>query len=278
MSETTDRKKNLVIGAVGDRSLHRHWLRWNPNFDLFLLYYGDKEGYENESKYYKRSKGYKFHLIQDALNDNPWIYDYEYIWLPDDDIYTTSATVNRLFNMMREYKLDLAQPSIMGWYGSDITLHQKGSLLRYTNWVEIMCPCFSSEALRKCQGTFKENKCGWSIETIWNRLLDHPKDKIAIIDDLIVIHTRAVLTGDTHSSRQDPLTEALKEAREVYDKWGLAGEMSRDLGKGQGYGGEIYCAVTYSQIFKGMEGSVARWQRFWPPLEDLKSIIADIKP
>ena len=259
-----DRIKNLVIGAVGDKSLHHHWLNGKRNYDLFLIYFGDGQGYEGEGEYYKRAKGYKFHLIQDVLAENPDLLKYDYIWLPDDDIYATPKEINKLFRMMQEYDLYLAQPSIVGWYGVDITLHQKGSVLRYTNWVEIMCPCFSGMALDICKSVFKENKTGWSIETIWNVLLDHPRDKIAIIDDIIVAHTRRVLKGETHKDRADPLLEAMQEANEVYYKWKLDREMEKDLKHGTPVNGEIYCAVVYNQIKKPMEEPIKREERCWP--------------
>lgn len=274
MSDT--RKDNLVIGAVGDRSLHRYWLGDDADYDVYLIYFGDGEGYAGETKYHKKAKGFKYHLIKDVLDENPWIYDYKYVFLPDDDIYVTPVSVNRLFAMMADYNLELAQPSIMGWYGVEITLHQSNSLLRYTNWVEIMCPCFSSEALHKCQRVFKENNCGWSIETIWNVLLEHPRDKIAIIDDIVALHTRPVLTGDTHSRHEDPLNVALREAEEVYYKWALDKEMEKDAKVGQTTGGEIYCSVVYRQIKKPMEGGIPKQERFWPPCPFLESQMAAI--
>jgi hypothetical protein len=259
-----DRIKNLVIGAVGDKSLHHHWLNGKRNYDLFLIYFGDGQGYEGEGEYYKRAKGYKFHLLQDLLNERPELFDYKYIWLPDDDLYATPEEINRIFWFMRKHRLELAQPSIMGHYGVDITLHQKGSLLRFTNWIEIMCPCFSSSALKTCMKTFKENETGWSIETIWNVLLGHPRDKIAIIDDIIVTHTRPVLTGDTHNKHADPLKRALDEANEVYYRYGLDREMEKDIKYGTPTGGEVYCTVVYSQIKKPMEDGIPRQDRCWP--------------
>ena len=172
-------KKNLVISTVGDESLHKHWIDCGQYFDTFLVYYGDNKGYENESRYYQRQKGSKFHLISDAIDSlGSKIDDYDYIWLPDDDVYLEKHDLLRLFHYMENYDLDLAQPSIIGWYGVEMNLHQQGSLMRFTNWVEIMCPCFSLDALKKCQNTFKENECGWSIEGLWNIRLGHPRNKI----------------------------------------------------------------------------------------------------
>jgi hypothetical protein len=271
-----NQKKNLIISAVGDQSLHRHWISPDKNYDICLIHFGENNSYEKEVEYCRRAKGYKYHLIYDMLYDNDWLFEYEYIWLPDDDIYLEPIQINRLFEMMNDYKLELAQPSIMGWYGVEITLHQPGTILRFTNWVEIMCPCFSSSALRECRSVFKENKCGWSIESIWNVLLGHPQDKIAIIDDIVAIHTRPVLTGETHKGRQDPLEEATKEANEVYYKWNLDKEMYKDLKHGTATGGEIFCSVVYRSVRKPMEGGIPKEKRFWPPSPFLEKTIANI--
>ncbi len=266
--------RNLVISTVGDHSLHRHWI--DGGFDTFLVYFGDGAGYEGESKYHKRTKGYKYPLISDLLDERPELFDYQYIWLPDDDVYATAKDIAHMFDMMAQYDLWVAQPSLMGYYGVDITLHQKASVLRYTNWVEIMCPCFSSEALRTCKQTFKENSTGWSIESIWGVLLGHPRDKIAILDDVVVTHTRPVLTGETYKGRADPLGWAVSEALEVFRKWDLNNEMGKDLNHGRPCGGEVKHAVMYRQIRKPMEEGIDKRERCWPDCavfqERLKSL------
>lgn len=266
-------KKNLVISTVGDNSLHRNWNTKDADFDVCLIYFGENEGYFGESKYYKKEKGYKYHLLQNYLNENPWFTKYDYIWLPDDDIFMETNDVNKLFKFMSDYDLWLSQPSIIGHYGVKITLHQMGSLIRFTNWVEIMCPCFSSKALNICKQSFKENNTGWSIETIWNSLLGHPKDKIAIIDDVIAIHTRATCKGETYNN---PIN-AMQEAVDVYYKWGLDKEMEKDIIDGKPTGGEVYCSVVYKQLFKEMEDGIEKSARFWPDCFLLKNKIEDIK-
>lgn len=267
-------KKNLVISTVGDKSIHKNWSEPNDLYDTFLIYYGDQEGFEGECNYYKRQNGYKYPLIQQVIKENPWIYDYEYIWLPDDDVYTTPLDVSRLFDIMKQYDLWAAQPSIMGWYSIDATLHQQNSILRYTNWIEIMCPCFSSKALKICEQSFNENNTGWSIEGVWNVLLNHPKDKIAIIDDVIVVHTRQVLTGDTYKDKIDPLDFALSEGRAVHQKWNLGHEYSKDVQHGTLIQTDINFFVLYNQIKKDRVMGPDMSQRIFPNGDVLKQLIA----
>lgn len=258
-------KRNAILSAVGDRSLHRHWVRDRSNFDTYLVYYGDNPEPEGYPHYALRAKGYKYHLLKKLLEDRPELYRYNYLWLPDDDVHLDTASINRLFGTMAKYNLQLAQPSISGYYGVEITLPQKGSILRYTNWVEIMCPCFSSDALKKCSQSFTENNTGWGIEMMWNKLLGHPRDKIAIIDDIVAVHTRPVLTGDTYHGRENPLDFAMSEAKALVDKYDLAADMDKDLPHGTPVVGEVWGSVMYGQIVKEMEDGVPKPERFWPP-------------
>lgn len=268
--------KNLIISTVGDKSLHKFW-NSSKDYDTFLIYYGDNIGYENQSTYYKKTKGFKYHLIKDVLEEYPQLFDYDFIWLPDDDVAAFPTDICRLFSIMAEYDLKIAQPSIMGYYGVEANLHHAGSVLRYTNWVEIMCPCFSSDALKTCKESFKENNCGWSIEGIWNVMLGHPRNKIAIIDDVIVCHTRPVLTGDTYSNVKNPLDFALKEANDVCHKWELGKHAQSDLAYGKPISTEVYCAVQYGQIRKVVGKGVAKDKRCWPDGEVFANMIRALK-
>lgn len=269
-------KKYLVISAVGDESLHRHWCQ-SKNYDTLLIYYGDGVGYKHHSKYYKEAKGPKFHLIKQALEEIPELQYYTYIWMPDDDVYLDSKEVFRLFEINTEFNLSISQPSIMGWYGPTAPLAEAGTLLRYTNWVEIMCPCMSRKALKVCLPTFDENKTGWSIDAAWNVLLGHPKNEMAIIDDVVAFHTRPVFGGDIYNEfGEEALTKAWRDSEIVRDKYNLVEETDKDIGTKIGQG-EIYGAVKYSEVQKKMEGGLPRNERFWPPIPALQKFIEELR-
>jgi len=127
-------KKNLVIAAVGDSSLHKHWVpNNNSSYDLALIYYGNNDGYPDDATIHLKRKGTKFHLIADLFEEKQHLSKYEYIWMPDDDLFIDQQGIENLFKINKEYDLWLSQPSIMGWYGLDVTLHHKNSFMRYTN-------------------------------------------------------------------------------------------------------------------------------------------------
>ena len=195
--------KNLIIGVVGNESLHKYWI--GENHDLFLVYYGDDEAnknkYESQADHYAELKGTKFNIIFDLyLKYKNTIDQYEYVFIPDDDVFIYSKDIEMLFEITKEYDLYLTQPAIMGYYSIGITLPVPCQLLRYTNYVEIMCPCFEIEAFKKLHHTFNYNKSCWGIDLLWNLKLNNPKDKIAIVDDVIAIHTRPIYCGDNYSN------------------------------------------------------------------------------
>jgi hypothetical protein len=188
---------NLVIATVGDTSLHKEWLSDKPNFDLVLLYYGNDlniaKSYTQDTPYIYASKGFKFSLIKSFINDNlEWVSKYEYIWLPDDDLKIDTKSINELFSIAKKYDLYLCQPSLLGYISHQITAPQENSLLRYTNFVEIMAPLMNLNTILKLKETFNVNYSSWGLDFIWSYLLNDPQDKIAIIDTIKMTHTKPV--------------------------------------------------------------------------------------
>jgi hypothetical protein len=190
--------KNLVIVRAGDNSLHPEWLRGaaSCDWDLVVNYYGDKpEAYRHDGVIRIDSKGPKWPALHDLLADNPQFFkDYEYIWLPDDDLRTDATKINRLFAIMAERHLQVAQPALTwnSYFGHLTTLRNAKFQLRYTNYVEVMAPCFSAATLEKALPLFKTNLSGWGLDFVWAKLVNRPETDIAIIDAVTVDHTRPV--------------------------------------------------------------------------------------
>jgi len=150
---------NLVISPAGDKSVHKQWLVGKPNFELVLLYYGEDlniaKSYTQDTSNVYASKGFKWWLIKSFIEDNlEWVSQFEYIWFPDDDIEIDTENINKLFDLAKQYSLWLCQPSLLGY------------------------------------ATFDVNYSSWGLDGIWPYLLGHPKDKIAILDTIIMRHTK----------------------------------------------------------------------------------------
>ncbi len=191
--------KCCVISAVGKESLHNNWIDKKYNFDLHLIVYDNSyEKHARDTPYITQGQGKKFKLIYNYLILNKALIEkYDYFYIPDDDINIDSKNIKKLFGYMNEYKLAIAQPAIFNSYLTfKHTKRQIGKYLRYTNFVEIMQPCFSRKALKEVLFTFNENKSGWGIDFHWGKIVDYRKYNMAIIDDIKSIHTRPVQSNN----------------------------------------------------------------------------------
>jgi len=187
---------NLIISPTGENSLFENWEK-NQNFDLIFLYYSNSDEKFNELKskheYVYKMEGEKWKMVKDFITSNlDFIQKYETIWFPDDDISIEQSSLEKLFKIHKDYGLELSQPSVIGYTSHKITNPQKDTILRYTNFVEIMCPMMGISTLNKLLDTFDYTVSGYGLDLLWPKLLDYPKDKIAIIDEVTVKHVNPV--------------------------------------------------------------------------------------
>lgn len=212
--------KNLIFCAVGDNSLHHTWLSEKKIFDLMLVYYGDDDSvadkYEKQAAYFYRKKSpSKFVLLQSCIEENEEIFNkYEYVWAPDDDIESTPEDIETLFKTSKKYKLWLSQPGISGFVSYSVTRRVEKNILRYTDFVEVMAPCFEIKKLFLLSSTFGESVSAWGLDYLWPHILGMPEDKIAIIDCSNVNHTKEI--GNDYSRFAKHPKRDLEHIKEKY--------------------------------------------------------------
>ena len=193
-------RRNLVISAVGDKSAHESWLGCQRTYDVFLVYYGDDDSvfdrYAKGCEMAVRGKGEKGFLYYDFVSSHlERVKRYDRIWQPDDDIESSCHDINSLFSIHERFGLWMSQPAIEGFFSHKICLKEENCLLRYTNFVEIMCPMFSMEQFLQLYHTWNLNVSSWGLDFLWPKLLGYPKDKIAIVDAVSVRHTNPPGSG-----------------------------------------------------------------------------------
>jgi predicted O-methyltransferase YrrM len=196
LAADVQRRPNLVVVRAGDGSLHRAWRRnlepAQRNWDLCVSYFGDAPLHDaRDCEILHVRKGNKWEPLWELFEAGVFV-DYEYVWLPDDDLDTDWATINKLFRVAKAVGLELAQPALTpdSFIAHPIVRQVPGALLRFTNFVEPMAPLFSQSALAKCATTFRGNKSAWGVDYAWTAILGRPENKIAIIDAVPVKHTR----------------------------------------------------------------------------------------
>jgi hypothetical protein len=194
-------RKNLVIAAVGDESVHPGWLAGGDRtFDLGLIYFGDQpHRYAGQAEHFLAQKGIKYALLHDAFTGAwaPLLERYERIWLPDDDVAASPGQINHLFQLAEQYELALCQPAIgRGDVSFEALRAAPGYLLRYSRFVEIMCPLFTREALLRALPTFTATVSAWGVDWLWASMFG--PQELAVIDAVAVHHTRPLQSGGVH--------------------------------------------------------------------------------
>jgi hypothetical protein len=216
--------RNLIVVRAGDSSLHPQWIRSGPcDFDLLISYYGKSPGrYADDAQMYEVRSGPKWPCISALLNENAeFIERYEAVWFPDDDLATDTTLLNRMFAFFHAYQLSLAQPALTAdSYCTWRTLRRDPkSHLRFNQFVEIMAPLFSREALRVCAPSFAESPSGWGLDWLWPRLCREAGiGRLAVIDATPVCHTRPC-GGELY--RNNPALDPRADAQRVLRKYGL---------------------------------------------------------
>ncbi|MEX2171186.1 MAG: DUF707 domain-containing protein [Pirellulales bacterium] len=218
--------RNLIIAAIGDDSQHLSWITGSEarSFDLALVYYGDRpNAFRGEADYYFAQPGFKFPLLADALEHlGDRLDQYDYIWAPDDDLAASTEHLNRLFKIASNFQLPISQPAIAaGDVSYQVLRQQPQILLRYTGFVEVMCPLFSRDALRLVRPTFRESLSGWGLDWAWTCLVD--KRRMAVIDAVGVNHTRSLGAGEAYRRFAERGITPADECRKLMHKYGLRG-------------------------------------------------------
>jgi hypothetical protein len=84
-----------------------------------------------------------------------------------------------------------------------------------------MAPCFTRDSLEKLLPTFNNSMSGWGIDYAWSRLLGPAGDRVAVIDDVQVLHTRPVGSANYGALKAKGVT-AWDEMDANLRKYGIA--------------------------------------------------------
>lgn len=197
----TAARRNVVIVRAGLNSLHHGWLDLpyeQRNFDIIVSYF-NQEAYDRHSAedgvHAFFCPGGKWDGLFKTLS---WMKssfaEYDYYWLPDDDIAAEAQSINALFEVMARDRLAVAQPSLTAdsYFTHFIFINCPKARLRYSNYIEIMVPCLARDVLEAMLPHFNNSMSGFGLDYIWCRLPILGQRRAAIIDEIQVRHTRPV--------------------------------------------------------------------------------------
>ncbi len=216
--------RNLLITTIGAYNHLNKWIAGRRNFDLALIDYTEQgvipAEIQSQCVYFDSFPTFKYPGIYKTFKEHPELLNYDYFWMPDEDIELLTVDVNSLFDKMPQYRLDLACPSIEESANSFPSwrcfIHDKRAPkeIIYINYIEVMCPIFSRNGLDKCLDTFWRSQSGWGIDLAWPKLINGGINllqggfrNVAIINSIIARHTRQ--PNVNLPSIRGPLYEAL---------------------------------------------------------------------
>ncbi len=187
----------LLVARIGPNSLHNGWLEpaGNRNFDVLLSAFDERASMpEGHGIFSEFRPGPKIAGLAEILRDHAELWRrYDHIAMFDDDLASDAKTISRMFELCREHRLQIAQPSLDPSSHTSFMglLQQKGWQLRYTNFIEMMCPVFSREALEKVESLFG---LGYEsgIDLVWCNMLATGERDFAVLDEVAVRHTRPI--------------------------------------------------------------------------------------
>ena len=234
-------RRCLVVLRAGDDSLHRAWIdAIAPDqrlWDLHLSYYGASSdpltGHPPDVTL-SQEFGPSFVGLAQCFEKAPFrrpVESYDWIWLPDDDLLTDQRTIDAFFSHVMKYDLKLAQPALHedSHVAHLITVRHTNSLLRFTNFVEVMCPCFSRRTLQLCLPYFRETKSSWGLDFLFPKLLGYPPRSIAVVDATPVIHTRAIRTGAHYERIRETGEEPYSELSNLVARFDISVRLKNNL-------------------------------------------------
>ncbi len=191
--------RDLVIARVGRNSLHRSWIdEGKPRgWDLYLSPFQDIPPQTGlDCLVGEVIPGPKWAGLRTLLNEWDGWRDYDYIWLPDDDILASQDTISAMFEAAAALQFKLFTPALQenSHYGHYIIMRNRSFFARRVGFVEIMVPGFSRPVLEQLLGTLDLSTTGWGwgLDPLWAKLLDY--EDLGILDAVPVLHTRPVGT------------------------------------------------------------------------------------
>jgi hypothetical protein len=220
-------RQHLVIARVGRRSLHPFWLEpaKDRSWDLYLCPFQQLDpAHGADCEVGDVVPGPKWAGLRTLLNSWSGWKDYEYVWFPDDDIFTNQDDINAMFRLGGALNFELFAPALQegSYYAHYITMTNQSFFARRVGFVEIMVPCFRSETLERLLPTLELTTTGWGwgLDSVWPKLLGY--EGLGILDGVPVLHTRPV------GSFRDPDLgrRVMEESDRLLQQYGCRQEMT----------------------------------------------------
>ena len=222
--------RNLVIVRAGDRSLHPAWTSSleTRQWDLVASYFGDDpNAFRGPGERRIDDKGNKCPGLYALLMREDFWREYDYIWLPDDDLMIEQQGIDRLFSRTADLGMALSQPALSwrSYYSYEVTLCHPSFAVRFTNFVEIMAPCFERKFLEASLPLLGETQSGWGLGWVLAARQSERVRACGILDDVEMTHTRPV-GGPTYAALRELGISAAEERVALLARHGIGADVA----------------------------------------------------
>lgn len=199
------RRDFLVWCPVGARPLAPDFGRhWDRMFDLVLCdYEATCQTVEGVADHFPELLGvHKWPAINGCFKEEHGLWNYSYFLFLDDDVKCSWRGINHLFQVMSAHRADLFQATLSrgsntAW--SFLKQMVPSAPVRPVDFVEIMMPGFSRQALSECFGTFGCSESGWGLDKLWPKCVRMARAgipaKVLVTDNITFAHENQVTSG-----------------------------------------------------------------------------------
>ena len=220
--------RRLVFVRAGDDSLHPQWIdpKIERNWDLFVSYYDNTKTEDKSADFFVAGGLSKFQHLKELIKENPdFFFHYDYIWVVDPDVAISPQGIENLFDISTNYHLAISQPSLShnSFINHPITAHHPSFILRRTNFVEVMCPMFSRNALRVCWESFDKSISSFGLDVLWSYLLNPEQVPFAVIDEVQAKHSKPldIQNGAWYQFLREHNIDHRKEYNSIFEFLGI---------------------------------------------------------
>ena len=172
------------------------WFGENRQYDILINNWGYVPDFYRDCnpEFYFEIKEHKFRTLVKLYSEQfKLLNKYDFVLCPDPDLITNVDDINRLFDVAKQFNLDLCQPSITGYLNHNCLapVKDRNTLIRHMGLVEPMCPMFSRKAMFTCLWTFNLSYSAWGLDFVWPLLVaNETKSNIGVINTVAVEHSR----------------------------------------------------------------------------------------
>jgi hypothetical protein len=211
--------RNLVFASAGDRGNLRRWLKGRRDFDLWIVYYGERPDPLRElADFYVRRRGSKFQNLQACYQRWPERFaQYEAVMVLDDDIIINATSISSLFAIRRELDLWALQPAfrLRGKISWDITRVRPTARLRYTNFIEMTCPVIRRDKLDAFMAVYDPELVGYGIDWWLLKSMGELEGRLAVVDHITCVNPDDRSKGGT---REIDRLQSKAQRQEIWER------------------------------------------------------------